>query len=104
MASLFTLGKSILNDLPAPRNINELETMVLTVGEIIIRKIDIIKAGWSTPLIGRGLLRLCSDWWDLDVADASSLRPYRHSLKQEILLVGGFGCLELCIYGIRELA
>ena len=24
--------------------------------------------------------------------------------RQEIPLVGGFGCLELCLYGIRELA
>ena len=29
---------------------------------------------WST-LIGRDQLRLCSDWLDLDVADASSLMP-----------------------------
>ena len=30
------------------------------------------EADWST-LIGRGLLRLCSDWLDLDVANTSSL-------------------------------
>ena len=75
MASLWNLGKSILDELPAPRNILELENMVFTVGEIIIRKIEIIKAGWSSPLIGRGPLRLCSDWLDPDVAEASSLMP-----------------------------
>ena len=30
-----------------------------------------------------------------------ALRP---SEMQETPLVGGFGCLELCLYGIRELA
>ena len=29
---------------------------------------------------------------------------YRHSGRQEMPLVGGVGCLELCLYGIRELA
>ena len=28
----------------------------------------------------------------------------RHSERQEMLLVGGFGCLELVLYGIRLLA
>ena len=32
------------------------------------------KTDWST-LIGRGPSRLCSDWLDSDVADASSLMP-----------------------------
>ena len=34
----------------------------------------------------------------------ATLMPSRHSERQEIPFVGGFGCLELCLYGIRELA
>ena len=37
----------------------------------------------------------------------ATLMPYRHRERQEIPLVGlvgGFWCLELCLYGIRELA
>ena len=30
--------------------------------------------------------------------------PLRTSERQEMPLVGAFGCLELCLYGIRELA
>ena len=32
------------------------------------------------------------------------LMPKRHSERQDVLLAGGFGCLELVLYGIRELA
>ena len=31
------------------------------------------------------------------------LMPWRRSERQEMPLVGGFGCLGLCLYGIREL-
>ena len=33
----------------------------------------------------------------------ANLMPLRHSGRQEIHLVDGFGCLELCLYGIRKL-
>ena len=32
------------------------------------------------------------------------LMTKRHSDRQEMLLAGGFGSLELCLYGIQELA
>ena len=32
------------------------------------------------------------------------LVPWRHSERQELTLIGGPGCLELCLCGIRELA
>ena len=32
------------------------------------------------------------------------LMPYRTSERQEMPLVGGFGCLELVLYDMRELA
>ena len=35
-----------------------------------------------------------------DVADASSFMAYRHSKWQEMHLVGGFLCLELCLYSL----
>ena len=75
MASLWSLGKNMLNDLPAPRSVNELEDTFTTLNKVLKKKVDTIKAGCSTPLIGRGLLKLCSDWWVLDVADTSSLMP-----------------------------
>ena len=33
----------------------------------------------------------------------ANLMPLRHCERQEIHLVDGFGCLELCLYGIRKL-
>ena len=37
-------------------------------------------------------------------AQKDALLPKRHGERQEMPRKGGFGCLELCLYGIRELA
>ena len=74
--------------------------------------------GQSQPefstLIGRALKRLGSHWLDLghsvampallchkDTAQGTQ-NPLGYFVPKP--LVGGFGCLELCVYGIRELA
>ena len=55
-----------------------------------------LRAEWFT-LIGRGTTRLCSDWLEC---------PYAIKTQREAsnVLSKGFGCLELCLHGIRELA
>ena len=78
----------------------------------LIEKYIVLIADWST-LIGRGISRLGSHWSRVLLAPALLCHKEPARIKQNTPLgvfcvpkplVGGFGCDELVLYGIRELA
>merc|ERR1739848_234030 len=44
MEMLWNIGKRIVDDLPPPRNINELERMRFTLGDITFKQLKLLKA------------------------------------------------------------
>ena len=65
---------------------------------------DVSYTVWST-IIGRGMSRLGSHWSRVLLAPALLCHKEPVRSKQNTKpLVGGFGCDELVLYGIRELA
>merc|ERR1719192_934167 len=60
MGTLYSQGAQIINQLPPPRDIAELEKMIMRIGDEIEQKIELLKAlaGGKHPAIARRLDKL----------------------------------------------
>ena len=89
---LLLRANDMIRYLSSERNQGGVESLVDLPAHVLLAAV--LEREWFT-LIGRGTSRLCSDWLDLDVGDASSRHP-----KPPTRCIP---CLSLCLYGVRAL-